>query len=191
MGRYAMAIGMDTAQGKPGDALEYTAGAGGAAFIVGPADEALAVIHGSYSYVTDTPDFWRRLTRVSEHGRLKPTAYFGFALLATASAGVGTTARITNGRSSTSQIPVSTEWPPNWGLPKPDQPGLLVSVIEIHMQGGADWPTSHWMLPNPAIASARIVRTRPARCSTSQPKTATRAALAADLTMSRGAEIDY
>ena len=31
MGHYAMAIGMDTAQGKPGDALEYTAGAGGAA----------------------------------------------------------------------------------------------------------------------------------------------------------------
>ena len=29
MADYAMAIGMDTAQGKPGDALEYTAGAGG------------------------------------------------------------------------------------------------------------------------------------------------------------------
>jgi len=69
MGRYAMAIGMDTAQGKPGDALEYTAGAGGAAFIVGAADEALAVIHGSYSYVTDTPDFWRRPeAKYPEHG---------------------------------------------------------------------------------------------------------------------------
>jgi len=30
MGRYTLAIGMDTAQGRPGDALEYTAGAGGA-----------------------------------------------------------------------------------------------------------------------------------------------------------------
>jgi len=69
MARYAMAIGMDTAQGKPGDALEYTAGAGGAAFIVGPAEEAMAVIHASYSYVTDTPDFWRRPeARYPEHG---------------------------------------------------------------------------------------------------------------------------
>ena len=31
MGKYALAIGMDTAQGKPGDALEYTASSGGAA----------------------------------------------------------------------------------------------------------------------------------------------------------------
>jgi hydroxymethylglutaryl-CoA synthase len=69
MGRYAMAIGMDTAQGKPGDALEYTAGAGGAAFILGPAEESLAVINASYSYVTDTPDFWRRENqKYPEHG---------------------------------------------------------------------------------------------------------------------------
>jgi hydroxymethylglutaryl-CoA synthase len=60
MMRYAMAIGMDTAQGQPGDALEYTAGAGGAALIVGPADESVAVLEASTSYVTDTPDFFRR-----------------------------------------------------------------------------------------------------------------------------------
>ncbi len=60
MARYAMAIGADTAQGRPGDALEYTAASGGAAFIFGPADDALAVVNASYSYVTDTPDFWRR-----------------------------------------------------------------------------------------------------------------------------------
>src|SRR5512142_324141 len=69
MAHYAMAVGMDTAQGKPGDALEYTAGAGGAAYIVGPAEEALAVINASYSYVTDTPDFWRReYQKYPEHG---------------------------------------------------------------------------------------------------------------------------
>jgi hydroxymethylglutaryl-CoA synthase len=60
MARYALSIGMDTAQGRPGDALEYTAAAGGAAFIVGPAEDSLAIFEGSYSYVTDTPDFWRR-----------------------------------------------------------------------------------------------------------------------------------
>ena len=70
MARYAMAIGMDTAQGKPGDALEYTASAGGAAFILGPADESLVLIESSYSYVTDTPDFWRRAHQIyPEHGQ--------------------------------------------------------------------------------------------------------------------------
>jgi len=60
MADYALAIGMDTAQGRPGDALEYTAGAGGAAYILGPADDSLAVVEASFSYVTDTPDFFRR-----------------------------------------------------------------------------------------------------------------------------------
>lgn len=60
MADYAMGIGADTAQGRPGDALEYTAGAGGAAIIIGPAETALARFEGSLSYVTDTPDFWRR-----------------------------------------------------------------------------------------------------------------------------------
>ncbi|HZD56697.1 MAG TPA: hydroxymethylglutaryl-CoA synthase [Anaerolineales bacterium] len=70
MANYALAIGMDIAQGKPGDALEYTAGAGGAAFILGPAENALATISANYSYVTDTPDFWRRAyQKYPEHGQ--------------------------------------------------------------------------------------------------------------------------
>ncbi len=70
MANYALAIGMDTAQGRPGDALEYTAAAGGAAFIIGPAEESLALIDGTYSYVTDTPDFWRRAyQKYPEHGQ--------------------------------------------------------------------------------------------------------------------------
>jgi hydroxymethylglutaryl-CoA synthase len=60
MADYALAIGADTAQGRPSDSLEYTAAAGGAAFIIGPAENSLAILDGSYSYVSDTPDFWRR-----------------------------------------------------------------------------------------------------------------------------------
>lgn len=69
MADYALAIGMDVAQGRPGDALEFTAAAGGAAYLLGPSEEALAVIEGSYSYATDTPDFWRRAgEKYPEHG---------------------------------------------------------------------------------------------------------------------------
>jgi len=53
-----LAIGADTAQGQPGDALEYTASSGGAAFVIGK--EPLAVLEATYSYTSDTPDFWRR-----------------------------------------------------------------------------------------------------------------------------------
>ncbi|MFZ4664379.1 MAG: hydroxymethylglutaryl-CoA synthase [Caldilineaceae bacterium] len=60
MADYVLSIGMDTAQGRPGDALEYTAGAGGAAYLLGPADQALATIQRTLSYVSDTTDFWRR-----------------------------------------------------------------------------------------------------------------------------------
>jgi hydroxymethylglutaryl-CoA synthase len=66
----ALAIGMDTSQGRPGDPLEYTAGAGGAAFLIGPAEDSLAVIESAYSFVTDTPDFWRRADqKYPEHGQ--------------------------------------------------------------------------------------------------------------------------
>jgi len=60
MAQYAMAIGMDTAQGRPGDALEYTAAAGGAAYLLGPGSSSIAVFEATYSYASDTPDFWRR-----------------------------------------------------------------------------------------------------------------------------------
>jgi hydroxymethylglutaryl-CoA synthase len=70
MGHYELAIGMDADQGRAADALEYTTAAGGAAFILGPANESLATILATYSYVTDTPDFWRRAhQRYPEHGQ--------------------------------------------------------------------------------------------------------------------------
>jgi len=87
---YSMAIGADTAQAKPGDVLEYTAGAGGAAYILGSQvsrgsgnksgfksqgfigwgsknigskknnSKLLAKLIATTSVATDTPDFWRR-----------------------------------------------------------------------------------------------------------------------------------
>lgn len=56
--KYGLAIGADTSQGMPGDPLEYTAAAGGGAYIIG--NQPIAEILDTYSYTTDTPDFWRR-----------------------------------------------------------------------------------------------------------------------------------
>ncbi len=62
--KYGIAIGADTAQSAPGDPLEYTAAAGGGAFIIGKNGAgSIASIDGTYSYTTDTPDFWRREMR--------------------------------------------------------------------------------------------------------------------------------
>ena len=57
--KYGVAIGADTSQGAPGDALEFSASAGGAAYLIGR-DKLIAKINKTCSYTTDTPDFWRR-----------------------------------------------------------------------------------------------------------------------------------
>jgi hydroxymethylglutaryl-CoA synthase len=57
--KYGLAVGADTSQGAPGDALEYSAAAGAAAFIFG-AENVVAEALQTFSYTTDTPDFWRR-----------------------------------------------------------------------------------------------------------------------------------
>jgi len=59
MVRYGVAIGTDTSQGAPGDALEYSASAGGAAFVIGR-ERVICRVLRTLSYTTDTPDFWRR-----------------------------------------------------------------------------------------------------------------------------------
>ncbi|MBI4453069.1 hydroxymethylglutaryl-CoA synthase [Candidatus Woesearchaeota archaeon] len=68
--KYGLAIGADTSQGAPGDALEYSASAGGAAFIIGKSgkdnngnEKTAANILYTLSKTTDTPDFWRRNTQ--------------------------------------------------------------------------------------------------------------------------------
>lgn len=63
MAKYALCGGADTAQAKPGDALEFTASAGGAVFLLGTEmcdGKVIAKINKTISYTTDTPDFWRR-----------------------------------------------------------------------------------------------------------------------------------
>ena len=57
--KYGMSIGSDTAQGRPADALEYTAAAGAAAYVIG-VENTIATIEGTYSLTQDIPDFWRR-----------------------------------------------------------------------------------------------------------------------------------
>lgn len=57
--QYGLAIGADTAQSKPHDALEYTSAASGVAYLLG-GDGVIARLFGDTSYSSDTPDFWRR-----------------------------------------------------------------------------------------------------------------------------------
>jgi hydroxymethylglutaryl-CoA synthase len=57
--KYGLAVGADTSQGAPGDALEYSAAAGAAAFIFGR-EKMVAEALDTFSYTTDMPDFWRR-----------------------------------------------------------------------------------------------------------------------------------
>jgi len=65
---FAMGIGADTSQGAPGDALEFTASAGGSAFIMGREKVVAEILH-TYSYTSDTGDFWRREGRMyPKHG---------------------------------------------------------------------------------------------------------------------------
>ncbi|MEW6071543.1 MAG: hydroxymethylglutaryl-CoA synthase [Planctomycetota bacterium] len=82
---YAMGIGADTSQGAPNDALEFSASAGGSAYIFGKKETLAEVLH-TYSYTTDTPDFWRREGRFYPRhaGRFTgDPAYFKHVLAAT------------------------------------------------------------------------------------------------------------
>jgi hydroxymethylglutaryl-CoA synthase len=59
--RVGLAIGADTAQSKPHDALEYTSAAAGVAYLLsGERQQCVAKLLAYTSYSSDTPDFWRR-----------------------------------------------------------------------------------------------------------------------------------
>lgn len=58
-GEYVMVIGSDNSQAAPGDPLDYTVGAGAAAFLFGRRD-VIATLDSYTSYTSDTPDFYRR-----------------------------------------------------------------------------------------------------------------------------------
>lgn len=84
--KYGLSIGADTSQAEPGNALEYSAAAGGAAFIIGNKKEAVATLDYTLSYTSDTPDFWRRALQPypSHAGRFTgEPAYFKHVVSAT------------------------------------------------------------------------------------------------------------
>ncbi len=57
--KYGLAIGSDVAQAKTGDPLEYSAGAGAGAFVMGRSD-LIATIEDVAAYSSLLMDFWRR-----------------------------------------------------------------------------------------------------------------------------------
>lgn len=76
---YGLVVGSDKAQSRPADALEFTAGAGAAAFVLGKTRNCLAKLQSTDSFNSDTPDFWRRQSEAypSHAGRFTgEPAYF-------------------------------------------------------------------------------------------------------------------
>ncbi len=65
---YALVVGSDKAQSKPGNALEYAAASASVALIIGK-NEGIAKLNATNSFSSDTPDFWRRQgEEFPEHG---------------------------------------------------------------------------------------------------------------------------
>jgi hydroxymethylglutaryl-CoA synthase len=85
---HGVAIGSDTAQSAPGDALEYTAAAAATAYVLGSGPDVIATLRHTISKTYDIPDFWRREheTYPSHGGRFTgQPAYFRLVTEAVAS----------------------------------------------------------------------------------------------------------
>ncbi|MBL7054302.1 hydroxymethylglutaryl-CoA synthase [Candidatus Woesearchaeota archaeon] len=85
--KYGLAVGSDTARYNLENVTDHNMGAGAASFIIGKKEnEILAEIEGTFSYTTDTPDFWRRegekYPKHTERFTGKP-AYFKHTIAAT------------------------------------------------------------------------------------------------------------
>lgn len=76
--KYGLVLGADKANAKQNDALEFTAGSGANAWVVGSEYVMLELID-CHSFSSDTPDFWRRagVSHPSHAGRFtgKPAYY--------------------------------------------------------------------------------------------------------------------
>jgi len=81
---YGLVIGSDTAQGRPHDALEYTAASAASAYVLGnKKKDIIAELKYMTSVTSDTPDFWRRdgIKYPSHFGRFSgEPAYFTHVL---------------------------------------------------------------------------------------------------------------
>lgn len=84
---YGLVLAADKANAKQNDALEFTAGSGANAWLVG-SDEVIAEIIDTHTFTSDTPDFWRRAgaSHPSHAGRFtgKPAYYHHIRSAATA-----------------------------------------------------------------------------------------------------------
>ncbi|MFA6522775.1 MAG: hydroxymethylglutaryl-CoA synthase [Candidatus Peribacteraceae bacterium] len=128
---YGLAVGTDTAQARPGDALEYTAAAGAAAVILGTekSKHALCCIDHTLSFTTDTPDFWRPAAEKYPHhaGRFTgEPAYFHH--VRTALTGILETAKI-----SIADIDHVVLHMPNAKFPKTIAKEFGISEEQLHL----------------------------------------------------------
>ena len=64
---YALVIGSDKAQGEPGDDLYFSVGEGACALLFGKTN-VIARVEGFKTYISDTPDFWRKEGEHPKHG---------------------------------------------------------------------------------------------------------------------------
>ena len=133
MMKYGVAVGADTSQGAPGDALEYSASAGGAAYLIGK-DKVIAKINKTVSFTTDTltSGEGRSALSATEAGSpgTRHISAISFRQARCFSRHAEPSPKITTRRSSTSPTASSPEGRQNAGIhPEQIENGLLTPSI--------------------------------------------------------------